>query len=640
MTVDTPDPQLAVPRDLTDLFGPVELQLLNQIADTVGFRIEPDPKAGPDDVGYKTDLISRTIYFNPHTVWKLPAFRRLAFFLHELGHHWPPVTAFQDACVRLMPIAEQLLPADMAHKRKFLHSIENTLADLLLESAIPQGTQVVTQQLFSSCFTQNRGITFLEGKNVPNSQERLQQFEKDDRKIFPWDREEFQVPAYAQFSNLPLVAPFFSNGLPPPDFVAPSVASRYPMLTHLFAQMMNPTIAGDQKAPLFIDFVKELAPLIEERLEQIRNTEGSIADAFGEFEDEVGDLIVALDRVSAPGQTVAGSGENARIITSGSLSAEQRKALQVLMGRTAGIQDSELQREADRMGMTLDLYKRFLQTCEQYDGYIRSLTETLTKFVLREYRKDFIRHQPTGFMVTPGREVETYRRLRAGETRPRTMIDRRHVLNPKSLQLWQLVDTSSSMWGDIEGTLGYYTIVTRAAFNIHEELHKNPAKYDLRRVQSAPLEFGATGFDSYPYPLIPLTPAVSLRALGQAYSHIYERTQIGGSTSDERALRYQHERMRVGSPQTLKILSMLTDGAGQGDQLEPILRQIEEDKSIHFLVNGVGDQGSSVEQFYLKKFRPAHFYHVFAASSRTVEQAIPKTIAFYEQSIRHFFGET
>lgn len=629
--------QQAKPKELSEIFSGVEAEILQQISATIGFRIAPDPKAGPNDVGYSTDLQRKIIYYNPHTIDALAPFRKFAFFAHEFGHHFPDVVAFQDACRRLMPVAEQLLPEEIGKKREILHNIENVLADLLLESAMPENASVVTQELFTACFRQNRGITFLELTNESGDTTRLDDFTNSDRTTFPWKQSELEdMPAYAQFLHFHLVAPFFKNGLPPIEMVAPSIAELYPTMKMTFQEMMNVHTPGDRKSSIFIDTVRTFSALLQERLEQIRNSSGSLSDALGEFEKEMGKLTVLIEGLTAPGKD-ANAGSPGIIISADSLTEEQRQQLRDLLGNQSSIDKQFLEKEAAALGMTPDMYKMFLDTCERYKPQINSLTKTLTDFVLREYKKTTARNQPNGYMVTPGREVETFHRLRSGETRPSTMIGRKYVLHPKTLQLYKLLDTSSSMDEDLEGTLGFYTVVTKAAFNIQEELRTNAAQYDLKRLVNAPVELEITGFAGNPFLIIPLTPNLNIKDLARGFVHIVETTRRGGWTDDARALEFEYHRMRTKDPRTLKILSMITDGEGRGSGVEPILRQIEEDKSIHFMVNGIGKNGDAIVEYYLQKFRPAYFYHVFAAASQTVEEAVPKNIAFIENSIKHFF---
>lgn len=630
------------PQWMEQLFSGAELVLLDQISETVGFRIAPAPGAKPDDVGFMTDMGRKIIYFNPHTVHSLPVFRRFAFFAHELGHHFPDVVEFQDECGKLKAAAAGLIPDVVKKKDELVENSINVLADVLLESTIPERREIQTGQLIKACFRQNRGLTMV--GHEEGSEARMKEFEDSERKVYPWEDQK-ELPRYCQYMNLCLIAPFF--GLPAPDLVSPHVAALFPSLQYIFDHMTDHRVNGAQKTDLFIRYMRDISQLIDQDIEELKRTSRDLLNDMAEFEDELTSNITKVNQITEPGEKKGDTESSAP--PSGTPAANkpdpdrirsaQRAALEGLMSGSGSLMDEEIREKAALLGIRPEIYKLFLELTQQFSAEIEAFTAVLAKFVLQDFRHGLIQNVKDGFMVRPGREVETFLRQRMGEDRPATLLDRKRVLNPRSLQLYFLIDTSGSMAHDIYGTLGFFTIFAVSAMNIHKELRENARLYDLKRAPNHPLEIELTGFDHIPLVAVPLTKDIDLKTLVQGFQHIHDRTILGGGTDDARALRYEYSRMRVGDPRTLKILSMITDGAGQGNAVEPILRQIEEDRDIYFLVNGIGKHCDAVRAFYQSKFRPVHAYHVYADASDTVKIAIPKIIGLMNQWIMRFYGE-
>ena len=652
-----------LPRSLDEILSPLHVALLNQISEVIQFRIEPNFDMKPGDTGFATDMRRKIIYYNPHTINDLPDYRRFACFAHELGHHFPSVVDLQDTCEKLSRICinhylKKILPNERICK-KIVDSGINILADVLLEDSVPKDSEVITKDLFKQAFRQNRGVLFLEypemeidddeeidEEELEKMQETkelydklLQEFEDSGRKVFPWNKELLQSASpISQFTQLCLVAPFF--GLPPEDYVSPAVANLYPKLQLIFSALRNSSTSGSEKSIQLISYVECIAELLENEMENIEDADDINATIASIIAAIDGDLETA-ERVAAPLYIIVDEGEgDVNINGEGGDSATAiaiRGQIEKGLNAANAADDALINQEASLLGVTPEILREYNATCSTYKSEIDELTKVLTEFVLQQFDVILCGGQRGGLMTEFGREGEAYMRALAGEESPPTDLNTVLARSPKTLQLYNLIDTSGSMSWDLGGTLGFFTIFSQAVLNIHEELKKRAGQYDLSLVSGAPLQVEMTGFDSSPKLIFPLTEDVTKKKLVQGYRTIKERTIRGGGTNDERALKFEYNRMKIKDPTCIKVLSMLTDGGGQGDGIEPILRQIEEDPSIYFMVNGIGEHGDLVRQYYQNKFRPTYYYHVSAHASATVQEAIQKNMRFLINCVRENF---
>jgi len=447
-----------------------------------------------------------------------------------------------------------------------------------------------------------------------------------------------------QLLHIALVAPFFQY--PNDDHIHPDVAVQMDQIKNIFSALANPSEVS-QKAHLYILFTKILADLLEKDLADALENADDIEEAIMIFCSNLAEMTDLADSMTAANETQEVGNENADEaageeggnVDGGQRGAQMQAILNEMRGKLNGLQnqlDEEvIAKKAAEFGVRPEIYRYFLEVENKYKDEIKSLRKTFVQFLLRDYKKAWVKGQKDGMLTEPGREVETYERIMSGEYRPRTQIDRRCKKYPRSVQLYKLIDTSSSMITDMEGTLAFYLIVTLAIEGVQDELYKNANLYDVKKLVHNPVEIELTGFASHPTLIIPLAKNLDKTTIVRGFQYIHDTT--GGGTDDARALKFEYSRMALQKRDVLKILSMITDGGGQGKAVEPILRQIEEDPGVYFIVNGVGSGAGFVKRFYAEKFRPAHHFHVYAEESATVELAIPKLIHFIQECVRSHF---
>jgi len=629
--------------ELEDIFSSLEVGLLNQIASVAQFQLRAEKKTDPNSTGFSTNMTTREIFFDPEDIKKIAAYRAFAFFAHELGHHFPAVDECDKTFRKLYPLAVQLLPEALPNKQKFCHSISNILLDVLLEDVIPRHGEIITRDLFKAAFRQNRGVMCLE--ICDDSEKWLEEFEKSDREKFPWEaiisKEDQRI---YQLMNIALIAPFFAY--PDAKLLHPEVANHLDDIKNILAELTNPRLKSHEKAHVYIQFIKIASELLEVDLEDAVSTEVDIESILKILWEKIAKLLEGMDKITIQIEEGGGCGNGPQIVIE-VVDPGVNPAIQSLLDDMAArldivqqsTEEDEILEKAKLYGVRPEVYKLFLGIQEKFGPEIASLRDTLVKFILRDFKKHNVRGQKEGSMIGPGREAETYQRLLNGETQPSTYIDRKNHPSPRSLQLYNLVDTSGSMISDLEGTMAFYEIVTLAVHQIQDELRRNASRYNVRKLEQSPVEIELVGFDWHPQLIISLARKLSMHEIMQGFQYLHDSTIDGGGTDDARALKFEHNRMKLHKRKVLKILSMITDGGGQGDRIEPILRQIEEDPSIFFIVNGVGAGAGMVKKFYSEKFRPAHYFHVYAEESGTVEEAIPKLINFIQDCIKRHYSK-
>jgi hypothetical protein len=626
---------------LEDLFSPLEVTILNQVADVAHFRLVARPKK-EGETGFATNMRTREIYFDPAEVERMERFRAFAIFGHELGHHFPEVLRLDESFLKLRPIAQRLLPEAYPAKRKLCDALSNILLDVVLEDGIPKHSNIITEELFRAAFRQNRAIMMLE--NEENGDELIDKFEKSGRAEYPWeDALKKTDTRLSQFSHIALVAPFYSY--PDPELLHQDVAEHVPAIQALFNELLSSSLTPEQRAHVYIQFTKIVADLMEKDI-----------DDATEYADDLDEIIKILwenfdkicEKVAEACEIHVHDPEEGNESTSQGKNKKRTphpsvlRVIEEMQGRLAQVQEcadeDEIKKKAELYNVRPNVYAMFLYVKSRFQNEINALRDTLVRFVLRDYKKAIVKGRKEGMMITPGREVETYQRLLTGEHRPATYLDRKNHPSPRAIQLYNLIDTSGSMLTDLDATLAYYLILTMAVLEIQEELVKNRAKYNIRQLTNNPIEIELVGFDFSPLLIIPLAKNVDMYTIMQGFQTIHDEIIDGGATNDARALNFEYSRMKLHKRRVLKVLSMITDGGGQGDAIEPVLRQIEEDPDVYFMVNGVGSSSGLVKKYYQEKFRPAHHYHVYANESDSVEEAIPLLIHFIQDCIRTHFG--
>ncbi len=634
------------PTRLPEILSDLHIELLRPICEGVdSAELRPsDPNT--ESSGYAT-IISQpdkdapqrlVIYYHPVTVHTIGEARVFAIMLHELGHHHPEVERFQHSCLRFAKAAEgeQFLPPNLADKAKLVHTCFNILADVLLETICCRN--LPAEKMMRSALSYNRAHLFFEHMDPDGT--RLQAYEESDRQLFPWSEEEFRkMEAWSQLMQASLVAPFFQ--WPDEAWMAPSLAKRMPEVRQLFSELRSPATRGEMKGHLFLKYVGIVGDLIREEMHKLSAAGGDTTQKSGELSDRVGDTCDRADRITKPGEAEGQPSTEQKEPPPRDLTEDigaQRKRMDDLMQSQNAEEEEYIKQKAAELGVNVKTYRLYLDICKEWEDVIKEFTRALSQFVLRDFQVEPRTGFSEGYMITPGREFETYMRIRMGEEDPDTMEGYQTFRNPRVLQLYPCIDTSGSMKHRIEETLAYYTVIAKSCFNIQQELKHNASNYNIPFSWPPPLSLEVVTFSDTPEVVVPFQETMDEKTLLKGFESIIHETSVGQGTNDSGALKFVYKEMEKNDVNALKILMMLTDGVGNHDLLEPIIRQIEEDPGIYFLVSGVGYGSGAVQKAYQDRFRPTQDFHVFAMEHETVKEALLETLGLIKQWTAEFYA--
>jgi uncharacterized protein with von Willebrand factor type A (vWA) domain len=112
-------------------------------------------------------------------------------------------------------------------------------------------------------------------------------------------------------------------------------------------------------------------------------------------------------------------------------------------------------------------------------------------------------------------------------------------------------------------------------------------------------------------------------------------SMVGGGTDETEALRKVYKGMRLRKNNVIKFITVLTDGQGNKAGVAPIMRQIEQDDEVIFLVVALGDDQAAADaivQTYLRPLKDRD-KNVFAIAAVDPEEVIPQVVDFYKQQV-------
>lgn len=229
--------------------------------------------------------------------------------------------------------------------------------------------------------------------------------------------------------------------------------------------------------------------------------------------------------------------------------------------------------------------------------------------------------------IVPGLEKETISAILTGDLDPDTKM--REVRNPEFIEVeteW-IVDNSGSMAGDnIEKSIDLMVIVVEAFKKVKEDLEAE----NLVMINEEPAKVGVTKFTTVPKRVTPLNdPLTDEKEL----KIIDEISQFGGGTDETEAIDTVYKEMALGSKNVVKLIFVLSDGAGNKDGVVPIIRQIEEDDEVIFLALGLGPQSDQVVETYVDPLRDKENGNVFGYSAKDPAEILPFTLEFLKKQV-------
>jgi uncharacterized protein YegL len=291
-------------------------------------------------------------------------------------------------------------------------------------------------------------------------------------------------------------------------------------------------------------------------------------------------------------------------------------------------------REKAEMGLAESLQvrqesvKQWNKIKDQCRIEIESLTINLSELFLDDRRKRLEYLMREGEII-PGLEYETVAAVLSGEVDPQTKM--REIQNPEFLEteIEFVVDTSGSMSGiKIEESIKMMVIVVEAFKKIIEDLRNE----DLLIEDEKPFRIGVVKFSTIPERVSRLSEPLDDR---KELTIIDKVSEVGGGTEETGGLREAYESLKLGKDNVIKMIFILTDGAGNVEGVRPIIQQIEKDDKVIFLAVGLGDKegdGNAIIQTYLEPLKSREA-NVFGISADDPKEIMPKVLQFIKREI-------
>ncbi len=266
---------------------------------------------------------------------------------------------------------------------------------------------------------------------------------------------------------------------------------------------------------------------------------------------------------------------------------------------------------------------------KQYELEVTSTASVLSEIFLDDRRKRIEYLRRSGEVV-PGLEYETISAMLSGDLDPDTKMD--VVRNTEFLEteLEGIVDRSGSMSGEkLERSMALFVILVEAFKKVREDL---AAEDLISPIDDQPLRVGVTSFD---------TKATRITTLDEPLDDKKELTiidqlsQTGGGTEETEALKQVIGEMKLRKSNVIKFILVLTDGQGNESGVAPIIRQVEEDDEVVFLVVGLGDDAASADAITRTYLNPLQNRekNVFAIAASNPNQILPEVLEFLKREV-------
>ncbi len=262
----------------------------------------------------------------------------------------------------------------------------------------------------------------------------------------------------------------------------------------------------------------------------------------------------------------------------------------------------------------------------EHEAEIEGLAGTLAEIFLEDRRKriEFLKREGE---IVPGLETETIVAILSGDLDPDTKM--REIQNPKFLEteIEFIVDTSGSMGGaPIEESVALEVIVTEAFKRIQETLDDE----QLLVEEELPFRIGLTKFSVGAERVAKLEEPLNDH---KELVMIERSAEIGGGTDETQAVETVYQEMKLGTPNVIKMIILLTDGYGNQQAVAPIMQQIEADDEVIFLAVGLGNNSANVIKSYVEPLQNGENSNIFGIEATTPREIIPGVLDFLRREV-------
>lgn len=293
----------------------------------------------------------------------------------------------------------------------------------------------------------------------------------------------------------------------------------------------------------------------------------------------------------------------------------------------------EIKDLADRFGVSEASLRKLRDLESRHANDILRLTEALAEVFINQRLPKTIYEQTEG-MITPGLEHVLVGGAMRGDHDLRVRQD--IIESPEFMQteVEFMADTSGSMQNQrLELAEAMFVIVTRAFENVKERLSSQNL---LRPQEEDPLRVGYAGFSDKPYRVKKLSePTIKDRTLAQM---IEQYGKVSGGTDDAASLEALKGEFQKNVERVLKFLVVASDGEGNPDGVQKLLKEIEEDNSIIMIVVAMGTDHSAVASTYESAARRAGSSNIFVITGEEVTHSVNTLCDYLVKQIRRKAG--
>lgn len=639
------------------LVTPDHLKMIAQT--TGGFSFREDPSLPPGRTGY-TRLDTRTIYYNPVYFYGSaelgiePEPHPEGFFYHEAGHHTEDVVALQN---RMMDDLKHIqIPesykGDAKTEERFLQSVylhlDNSIADIWLESYMGRRPYYPVRQGITEFQKRKGEMTPEFAKSLSKPEQLIQGLlssryidqnlsEVVDEDVYDSYRKVIKSGAMRVLTDASAFENYFASPTDHKRLIDRKFAAYREVLLPEYLKLveaelderkqqklegkgqMGAGMSGDGAVPLTKEEQQEL---INEILNQLEAAGHECETTSEEEKERVGQVFGQIKALLKNPQQNKEKTQGQEPKTKKGIEAIEEAGRQL---------ESEAKDKKQRgLAETLQIRQESIQTWERikekYKMEIEATASVLAEIFLDDRRKRMQYIVREGEIV-PGLEQETIAAMIAGDLDPDTKMH--EVRNPEFLEVemeW-IVDNSGSMAGEnIEKSIDLMVIVVEAFKKVKEDLEAE----NLVLTNEEPTRIGVTKFTTIPQRVTPLTEPLSDE---KELRIIDEISQIGGGTDEAETIDTVYKELTLGKKNVIKLIFVLSDGAGNKEGVTPIIRQIEEDDEVIFLALGLGSQSEQVIETYIDPLKDKENGNVFGYSASDPGTILPYTLDFLKKQV-------
>lgn len=283
------------------------------------------------------------------------------------------------------------------------------------------------------------------------------------------------------------------------------------------------------------------------------------------------------------------------------------------------------QEEAEKYGIPVEVYRKWQEIKERRKDIIEELATKYAE-ILRLGRKPKMKYGQYEGVPTPGLEDITLNIAAKGDT-PATYMHPRRIQTPMNVDSWYLVDCSGSMKNGVsdEGSLELLIIDAEAKLQAMQILTDEGAL----STEEIPFKLGVTGFTETATKICGLDEDFREHAQQIAARIVYYLNMLNGGTNEVPAIGAVYDELCQRPDNTLKIMTIMTDGYGNLDEVQRLIRRIQQEQNVLVLVLALGSD-SQVEQTYQAAIDPSLPQTLFVYHEADVEQIIRRGVDFIE----------